>query len=213
MPKATPLSRTLARAAGIAALACAALALTGCNDQIKADNTRLTAENTQLKDEVNQLNQTVQSKDAQIQQLLGQIQNAPQTAPPTTFDPGPAPREPRASSGGTTLTVAGDVLFAPGSTAIKPEGRRELDRLAATIRSRYPTNRIRVEGHTDWDPIRKSKFRDNEHLSAERALAVERYLVTKGISGSRIEAVGKGASQPKASKSASRRVEIVILGG
>jgi len=201
------------RASVLAVLGIGAAFLGGCNDELKTQNATLTTENGQLKEEVTSLTQNVQSKDAQIQQLLGQIQNAPQPQPylaPT----GAGPRERTGgASRGTTLTVAGDVLFAPGSATIKTDGRRELDRIASTIRSKYSGNRIRVEGHTDSDPIRKSKFRDNEHLSAERALAVERYLATKGVSASRIEAVGKGASNPKGSKSSSRRVEIVILGG
>lgn len=215
MPWLSNVSRSVARAGFVAIVGLGAALLGGCNDELKTQNATLTTENAQLKEEVTSLTQNVQSKDAQIQQLLGQIQNAPQPQPyvPPT---GPGPRERTGGGGpsrGTTLTVAGDVLFAPGSAVVKSEGKRELDRIASTIRSKYPSNRIRVEGHTDSDPIRKSKFRDNEHLSAERALAVERYLATKGVSASRIEAVGKGASNPKGSKSSSRRVEIVILGG
>jgi outer membrane protein OmpA-like peptidoglycan-associated protein len=38
-----------------------------------------------------------------------------------------------------------------------------------------------------------------------------KYLESKGISSSRLSAVGRGAANPKKSKAESRRVEIIIL--
>jgi hypothetical protein len=81
------------------------------------------------------------------------------------------------------------------------------------INSDFGGNVVRVEGHTDSDPIKKQKgkYKDNEELSAERALAVERYLVGRGVASSQIYAAAFGPASPKGSKKASRRVEIVIL--
>ena len=70
--------------------------------------------------------------------------------------------------------------------------------------------------HTDSDPIKKSKWKDNWELSAQRALSVLRYLVQRGTPEDRIRATGRGASQPIASnttasgKAKNRRVEIVV---
>lgn len=75
---------------------------------------------------------------------------------------------------------------------------------------------VDVVGHTDSDPIKKSKWKDNWQLSAERALAVLRYLNSKGISSEKIRAVAAGSSRPVASnksssgKAQNRRVEIVV---
>ena len=115
----------------------------------------------------------------------------------------------------TRIEVAGDVLFDPGSVVIKAGGKKELDKIASQIKKKYPSNRIRVEGYTDSDPVNKvkDKFPNNKALSTARAEAVEKYLATKGISASRISAMGMGEANPKATKAASRRVEIVILGG
>lgn len=110
------------------------------------------------------------------------------------------------------ITVAGDVLFASGQTTLKPEAKRELDRVASQLNNRYSNNRIRVEGYTDSDPIRKSKYASNEALSEARAQAVENYLISKGVSSGRISSVGMGSAKPKGTKAASRRVEIVIMG-
>ena len=39
---------------------------------------------------------------------------------------------------------------------------------------------LRIEGHTDSQPIRKSEFSSNVDLSAERAMSVLTYLETVG---------------------------------
>ena len=94
---------------------------------------------------------------------------------------------------------------------MRKAGRDELDRIAEVLNDRFAENLIRVEGHTDSDPIRKSAWKTNERLSSERALAVEAYLVSKGVDAARIYSAAMGSARPKADKSASRRVEIVVL--
>ena len=95
----------------------------------------------------------------------------------------------------------------------------ELDHIRSVLRDgKYAGKPIDVVGHTDSDPIRKTKnqWKDNWELSAERALSVARYLIQKGIDDEDIRAVGCGASRPVASNSSSsgkaknRRVEIVV---
>jgi outer membrane protein OmpA-like peptidoglycan-associated protein len=115
------------------------------------------------------------------------------------------------SDGRNVAEVKGDVVFASGSVDIRPEARRELDKIAASIKRNYANAQVRVEGHTDSDPIRKSKWGTNEALSQARADAVRRYLIQKGVDSGNIDAVGYGSSRPKGTKAASRRVEVVIL--
>ena len=87
------------------------------------------------------------------------------------------------------------------------------------LKRRFPDRRIYVEGHTDADPINKTKekFRSNRHLSAERADIVAAYLVDKcGLPADHVVVVGFGPHDPKTSggadgaKSKNRRVEIVV---
>ena len=111
------------------------------------------------------------------------------------------------------VTVAGDVLLATASATLRDAARRELDRIASVINSRYSGNEIRIAGHTDQDPIRRSRWKTNERLSAERALAVEEYLATRGVSKSRMHVAGFGPAQLRSTKQQSRRVEIIVLGG
>ncbi|MEO1130428.1 MAG: OmpA family protein [Planctomycetota bacterium] len=110
------------------------------------------------------------------------------------------------------VDVAGDVLFASGSVSLRSQSKKTLDQIAAVLNSRYAGNEIRIAGHTDNDPIRKSKWKTNERLSAERALAVEEYLGSKGVDKNRMHIAGYGPAVPRGSKSQSRRVEIVVIG-
>lgn len=80
--------------------------------------------------------------------------------------------------------------------------------------NKYPGNKIRLEGHTDWTGTEQY----NQRLSERRAKATKDYLVTKGgIDQSRISTVGYGESNPVASNKTrqgrfqNRRVEILIL--
>ncbi|MBL0926322.1 MAG: OmpA family protein [Phycisphaerales bacterium] len=137
----------------------------------------------------------------------------PQPQPQPTYTPPPSRSESFGSSQQeVTIEVGGDVLFASGQTTVKPEARKTLDGIARQLNGQYGGRQIRVVGHTDSDPIRKSKWGSNEALSLARANAVVEYLASKGVSRSRMTADGRGAQQPKATKAASRRVEIVVLG-
>lgn len=110
------------------------------------------------------------------------------------------------------VSVAGDVLFAPGQATLKNASKQTLDRIASVISGSYGVNLVRIEGYTDSDPIRKSKWKSNEHLSAERAITVEQYLVSRGVNNDRAYSAAFGPSNPRSTKQQSRRVEIVVLG-
>ncbi len=110
------------------------------------------------------------------------------------------------------VEVAGDVLFDSGQTSLKQSSKATLDQVARVINSTYGSNMIRVAGHTDNDPIKKSPWKTNERLSSERALAVEEYLSQKGVEKERIEVVAYGSAFPRGTKRESRRVEIIVLG-
>lgn len=114
---------------------------------------------------------------------------------------------------GNLLTIAlkGDVTFPNNSAAIKPGLYSELDRIAQVMNN-YPQTMIRVEGYTD--SVGSEAY--NMNLSQRRATAVKNALVQRGISESRIEAVGFGKSQPiatndtEAGRQKNRRVEIKV---
>lgn len=119
-----------------------------------------------------------------------------------------------------TITVAlpNTVLFSAGKAEIKSSVISELDQISSVLRQKYQGRDISVVGHTDSDPILKTKdlWKDNWHLSSARALAVTRYLVKKGISPDKVGAVAAGEFRPVANnstasgKATNRRVEIVV---
>ena len=56
-----------------------------------------------------------------------------------------------------------------------------------------------------------SGHKSNHHLGFERAYAVMKYLVSRGVPESSIEVCSYGPNDPKSSKSTSRRVEISVV--
>lgn len=123
------------------------------------------------------------------------------------------------SKGTVTVTLENSILFDSGKAALKKATSAELDHIYSVLRQgRYAGKEIDVVGHTDTDPIRKTKdqWKDNWELSAQRALSVARYLIQKGFAEDNIRAVGCGESRPvapnstTAGKAKNRRVEIVV---
>ena len=82
------------------------------------------------------------------------------------------------------------------------------------LNSKFAGRRFYVEGHTDSDPIQKTKdkYRDNRQLSSERADAVVRALARQGVPDDAMVVVGYGQYEPRdpKTKARNRRVEIVV---
>jgi flagellar motor protein MotB len=120
--------------------------------------------------------------------------------------------EVRYSKGRLSMGVDNSVTFDSGSTTLKDSSHRVLRNVANVMKERFAGRRFFIEGHTDTDPIVKSKWRDNMQLSMERADAVRRYLVQQGVPESAIAVVGYGQHEPRdgGRKERNRRVEIVV---
>lgn len=205
----------LIRAALLGAVFIVAAMSGGC----KKNNGQLDAalmENNELRGRIESLEQALRDCDAQkagLEQQLAAASSSPAGGggSGTGFEDIGGIDVSYGSGGEIIVGVAGDVLFDSGSVVLKNASKQTLDRVAGVLNSQYRRNVIRVEGHTDSDPIRKSKWRNNEQLSAERALAVEEYLVSKGVNNNRVYSAAFGPAKPKGTKKESRRVEIVIL--
>ncbi|MDA1195047.1 MAG: OmpA family protein [Planctomycetota bacterium] len=89
-------------------------------------------------------------------------------------------------------------------------------RVGQLIDQHYKSSLVRVEGHTDSDPLVKTKpiWGTNENLSNARAKAVAALLANAGVGD--VSTAGLGASRPlalgnsKQAKARNRRVEIFI---
>jgi chemotaxis protein MotB len=125
----------------------------------------------------------------------------------------------RDTAEGPMVQLPETILFDSGLAKLKTKGEVALEKIAKHLMS-HPSASVRVDGHTDNDPIVKSKYlwESNHHLSAGRALSVLHYLVNKGhIEKNRIHIAGYGPNRPiasnknKAGKMQNRRVEFLIL--
>jgi flagellar motor protein MotB len=115
-------------------------------------------------------------------------------------------------AGTVTVRVPGDVLFDAGKATLKDSSRSTLNKIASALKKDYSGKRVFVVGHTDSDPITKTKgiWEDNLDLSAARARAVNKYLIDQGVSPKLLGAQAMADTQPRQNKAQSRRVEIVV---
>src|SRR5579863_7170843 len=104
---------------------------------------------------------------------------------------------------GDRFVFQSEVFFDSGAAVLRPEGRAELDKLAAALaelEKQIPSDInwvLRVDGHTDTRQLSgNSAFKSNWELSAGRAISVVQYLISKGISPQRLVAAGFGEFQP-----------------
>lgn len=103
---------------------------------------------------------------------------------------------------GDRFVFPSEVFFDVGSAAISPSGLQQLDKLAEALRAleqEIPPEIkwvLRVDGHTDKRPQFSVQFPSNWELSAGRAIAVVKYLISKGISPQHLVAAGFGEYQP-----------------
>src|SRR5499427_1088286 len=103
---------------------------------------------------------------------------------------------------GDRFVFQSEVLFDTGSAAIRPEGKVELDKLAAALgelEKQIPPEIawvLRIDGHTDVRPIASPQFPSNWELSSARAISGVQYLISRGISPQRLVAAGFGEFQP-----------------
>jgi len=179
------------------------------HENLKGRYESLQAEREQLAARISQDQQTIQELQKQIQER----KKSP--AEVTGFGAGyDVAFDPLA--GTITVTLPNEILFDSGKATLKQATSRELDHILSVLKSKYSGRQIDVVGHTDTDPIKKSPWKDNWELSAERALTVVRYLIQRGIPENQIRAAGCGEARPIASnanaagKAKNRRVEIVV---
>lgn len=116
------------------------------------------------------------------------------------------------------VSLANEVLFKPGNADISKEGKELIAQLANVFKEEANMH-IVVEGHTDADPVRRSryKFNDNWDLSCARAASAVRELVAGGVDPANLTAAGRADNarvnvdvEGKDEKAANRRIEFVL---
>lgn len=101
---------------------------------------------------------------------------------------------------GAVMDISTINLFEPGSVTLKPQAQKTLKQIAKVLNnSKYSRYSLIVKGHTD-DTLEASTniFPSNWELSAARAGAVVRYLISCGLNETRFQAIGYAGIAPLA---------------
>jgi len=112
---------------------------------------------------------------------------------------------------GITVTFASGLLYDFDSDVIRAEAASNLRNLAASL-SKYPNTDLLIVGHTD--AVGTSEY--NQTLSQRLAVAAGNYLTAQGVNSGRLQAVGRGETEPIAvndterGRQLNRRVEVAI---
>ncbi|WP_040850697.1 OmpA/MotB family protein [Nitrospirillum viridazoti] len=123
---------------------------------------------------------------------------------------------------GLSIEIKDRVLFASGRADLGDEGQQILSRLVPVLQSLK--GMVTVEGHTDSNAISTARFPSNWELSAARAAAVVRMLISDGVPANRLRAVGYADTRPHVSppgantdpnapdhdRAADRRVTLIV---
>jgi OOP family OmpA-OmpF porin len=104
------------------------------------------------------------------------------------------------------------IYFDTGKATIRPESFTRLDSVVEYMTYK-PSARIEISGHSD----NVGNPKKNKALAEKRAQACREYLISKGVDGERISAVGYGDERPIASndteegRQQNRRIEATEL--
>lgn len=105
---------------------------------------------------------------------------------------------------GDRFAMQSEIFFESGSAGLNPSGEQQLDKIARAVReiaAEIPDDIpwvLRVDGHTDANPIATAQFPSNWYLSSARAIAVVNYLTSRGVPENRLVAAGFGQFHPLA---------------
>lgn len=159
------------------------------------------ADNERLKQELNAHQEAMAQLDENIVRKLRELE-----------EPGVTPTP-------TGVEYQEEALFASGSADLKTKGKEALEKLAGILKTE-PNYYVRIDGHTDNEPIAASKHQwttgSNFELAAYRALKVLLFLEEKGVDPGRMYLVSFGEYHPMTpndspeNKAKNRRVAISV---
>ncbi len=119
-------------------------------------------------------------------------------------------------NGQMTLKLPAGVLFPSGSADLSKAGRTTLTQVTEALMA-FKDRRFLVAGHTDNDPIKTRKFKNNWYLSTARAVSVLEFMIGAGFPAQGLAAAGYADKDPvgdnatPAGKELNRRIEIILV--
>ena len=115
---------------------------------------------------------------------------------------------------GLQVTFESGLMFDYDSDVVRAEAQHNLATFAKSL-DKYPGTNVLIVGHTDAAGTDEY----NQQLSSKRAISAENYLVSQGVSRTRLRAAGRGEAEPVAANDSdagrqqNRRVEVAIYAG
>jgi chemotaxis protein MotB len=107
-------------------------------------------------------------------------------------------------------------FYESGSANLRASSKEAIDRLASVLRAR--TEGLRIEGHSDNQPIHNARFDSNWELSTARAADLVKFFITQyHFDPYRLSASGYAEFRPVSpnntpeGRARNRRVDVVIL--
>jgi chemotaxis protein MotB len=102
----------------------------------------------------------------------------------------------KVSDNSLQISFISNILFISGNAEINPQAKGSIYVMIDLLKGVKDQYEVRVEGHTDDNPVHAGKFSSNWELSAARAAAVVQLFDQSGYPVDQIGAVGYGASRP-----------------
>lgn len=116
------------------------------------------------------------------------------------------------------LGMSSELTFSSGKAELSKQGRETLSKVGDVLKTDYAGKTLWVEGHTDNEQPKKSGWKNNLALSANRAMSVADFLTGDlGLDPTMVRVAGYGEFAPKMAndtpegRAKNRRVEILIL--
>ncbi len=168
--------------------------VTGSKEQLEREKGQLQAEKAAL-----------EKKSAEYEQLAGSLKSQIAAGQIELSE----------LRGKLTVKLKDKILFASGSAYIGREGKAALDNVAEAFKGLQGRS-VLVAGYTDDVPTNPKIFPTNWELSAARAIAVVKYLQSKGVDPVMLGAAGFSQYRPVADndtpdgRSLNRRIEIAL---
>ncbi|MYN41910.1 OmpA family protein [Duganella sp. FT109W] len=129
---------------------------------------------------------------------------APQVSEPPPPPPAPLPPPPPPPARFEKVTMSATELFSFDSAKLNPN-QPKLDEIANVLNNNSSIDNVVISGYAD----RLGSDKYNQKLSERRANAVKDYLVGKGIAANRLNAVGKGESNPVVECNDKKRADLI----
>ncbi len=150
--------------------------------------------------------------DGPVDNGFGACRDAPETKNGYRDEDGCPDTAPKSVRITTPLTIDELVTFGFGKATIDASQRKVLDEVARIIKAKPELTTIEVQGHADHE----GNNDDALGLSLQRAQAVVKYLLQRGVPADRVFAKGYGDSMPRMlddtpkARAANRRVEFAV---